>query len=132
MQSYKTKDLPEDLKQEMLKHNKYEQHNIAEHYNETASKYEAVYLTAGFHDPLKCAELAKEVVGDSCVDAKVIDFGCGTGLVGKYLNERGFKYIDGIDASPGMIEQARSKHVYTNLHEMYLGKPESFPTHFHG
>ena len=61
-------------------------------------------MTAGFHDPLKCAELTKDVIGDGCVDAKVMDFGCGTGLVGKYLNEKGFKSIDGIDASRGMIE----------------------------
>ena len=104
MQSYKTKDLPEELKKEMLKHNKYEQDKISEHYDDVAAKYEDVYLTAGFHDPLKCAELTKDVVGDNCVDAKVMDFGCGTGLVGKYLVERGFKHVDGIDASKGMID----------------------------
>ena len=127
MQSYVTKDLPEDLRKEMLKHNKYEQSNIAEHYDDAAERYEDVYLTAGFHDPLKCAELAKDVVGDASVESKVMDFGCGTGLVGKYLQDRGFKYIDGIDASKGMIEQARQKHVYNTLHEMFLGKPDSYP-----
>lgn len=29
--------------------------------------------------------------------------GCGTGLVAKYLIERGITNIDGIDASGGMI-----------------------------
>ena len=58
--------------------------------------------------------------------------GCGTGLVGKYLNELGFKHIDGIDASSGMIDCARSKGVYKDLHEMFLGKPETFPQNFHG
>ena len=51
--------------------------------------------------------MTKDVIGDNCVDSKVIDFGCGTGLVGKYLHDKGFKFIDGIDASRGMIEQAR-------------------------
>jgi predicted TPR repeat methyltransferase len=63
-----------------------------------------VYLTAGWHDPKKVAELAKDVVGEENVPAAhVLDMGCGTGLVGKYLNELGFRNIEGIDASAGMI-----------------------------
>lgn len=88
----------------MLKHNKYVQENIQSHYDETAAKYEQVYLTAGFHDPLKCAELAKEALTSGLEEAKVIDFGCGTGLVGKYLSEFGLKHIEGIDASEGMLD----------------------------
>ena len=129
---YKASEIPEELKKEMLKHNKYVQESIAEHCNDAAAKYEDVYLTAGFHDPLKCAELAKDVLGDNCVSAKVMDFGCGTGLVGKYLKERGFTHIEGIDASSGMIEQARTKGAYHSLYEMFLGKPDSFPQDFHG
>jgi len=32
--------------------------------------------------------------------------GCGTGLVGQYLKERGFKTIVGVDASKGMLDKA--------------------------
>ena len=56
--------------------------------------------------------------------------GCGTGLVGKYLKERGFNHLHGVDASSGMLHQARQKGVYTDLDELYLGKPESFPAKF--
>jgi predicted TPR repeat methyltransferase len=31
--------------------------------------------------------------------------GCGTGLVGKYLNEKGYCSIVGVDASKGMLDQ---------------------------
>ena len=31
-----------------------------------------------------------------------------------------------------MLDVAKQKNVYKGLHEMYLGKPESFPTQFHG
>ena len=78
----------------MLKHNHYDQSTIVEHYNDAAKTYEDVYLTAGWHDPKKVAELAKDVVGEENVPtAHVLDFGCGTGLVGKYLNELGFRSI---------------------------------------
>lgn len=53
--------------------------------------------------------------------------GCGTGLVGQYLKERGFKSIVGVDASAGMLEKARTKESYSELHELFLGKPETFP-----
>jgi predicted TPR repeat methyltransferase len=112
----------------MLKHNHYDQSTIVEHYNDAAKNYEEVYLTAGYHDPKRVAELTKELVGDDKAGAsRILDMGCGTGLVGKYLSELGFKHIDGIDASAGMIENARAKGVYTDLHEMFLGKPETFP-----
>jgi predicted TPR repeat methyltransferase len=125
-------ELTDIHKAEFLKHNKYEQANIADHYNELSSNYEGIYLRAGWHDPLKCAELAKDVIGEELSStAHVIDFGCGTGLVGKYLQERGFRNIDGIDGSAGMIEKAKEKSVYNELVEMFLGKPETFPERFH-
>ena len=48
-------------------------------------------------------------------DLEIIDFGCGTGLVGEALREKGFASIDGVDISTGMLEQARAKQVYRNL-----------------
>lgn len=47
--------------------------------------------------------------------------GCGTGLVGYYLNEKGFKNIVGVDASAGMLLKAKEKNVYTELEELFLG-----------
>lgn len=57
--------------------------------------------------------------------------GCGTGLVGKYLNDKGFKNIVGIDASSGMLSKAAEKEVYSELEELFLGKPETFPSKHH-
>lgn len=57
--------------------------------------------------------------------------GCGTGLVGQYLKERGFKKIVGIDASKGMLEKAEVKGSYTELDELFLGQPETFPAKYH-
>lgn len=46
-------------KEEMAKHGNFSQENIVDHYNELSTNYEQIYLRAGWHDPLKCAELAK-------------------------------------------------------------------------
>ena len=47
--------------------------------------------------------------------------GCGTGLVGQYLKERGFLHVVGVDASPGMLEKAKEKDAYEALQELFLG-----------
>lgn len=45
----------------------------------------------------------------------VLDVGCGTGLVGHHL--RGlYQIIDGADLSPQMIEHARQRELYAQLH----------------
>lgn len=51
-------ELTEEHKKEMLKHSVYKKETIVEHYNEVSENYEQIYLRAGWHDPLKCAELA--------------------------------------------------------------------------
>lgn len=115
----------------MLKHGSFSQDHIAEHYDELSGQYEEIYLTVGYHDPLKCAELTKDIFGDASSEAHVFDMGCGTGLVGQYLKERGFKHVVGVDASKGMLDKAREKQAYSELHELFLGKPETFPKEFH-
>jgi SAM-dependent methyltransferase len=49
------------------------------------------------------------------LDGPVIDFGCGTGLVGIELAQHGYSHINGIDISPAMLEQAKDKGVYRQL-----------------
>lgn len=49
-------------------------------------------------------------------DDSVVDIGCGTGLLGKYMKEMGgFTNIDVIDQSQGMLDEAAKKGVYGKL-----------------
>ena len=75
-------ELSDEHKIEMAKHGNFAQDNIVDHYNELSQNYEQIYLRAGWHDPLKCAELAKQCFNENSADAVVLDMGCGTGLVG--------------------------------------------------
>lgn len=46
--------------------------------------------------------------------ARVLDLGCGTGLMGEALRDLAGKMI-GVDLSPAMIEAARRKNIYAHL-----------------
>ena len=47
--------------------------------------------------------------------SKILDAGCGTGLVGEILFEKNFNNIIGIDFSQPMLDQALEKNVYQSL-----------------
>lgn len=54
-------------------------------------------------------------------DLKIIDVGCGTGLVGTYLKAEGYNNFDGLDISDEMLEIAR-KRGYQKLYSGSLNK----------
>ena len=56
--------------------------------------------------------------------ASILDVGCGTGLVAVELAAHGFTTIDGLDASPRMLDKARAKGVYRNLIEGDVRRPD--------
>lgn len=60
-------------------------------------------------------------------DAKILDAGAGTGLVGQFLHQRGYHNLEAMDMSPGMLKQAEQKNVYTKLHQGILGEALNFP-----
>ena len=69
--------------------------------------YEAIYLRLGYPDPKKVAEKVEkyaQLQGLSKDTCRILDVACGTGLIGKYLAEKGFKNISGCDISSNMLE----------------------------
>ena len=70
---------------EIQKCNGYNMGEAKKHFDHLATNYEAIYLRLGFPDPLKVAEKAEKYATqrglkkDTC---KVLDLGCGSGLVG--------------------------------------------------
>lgn len=85
----------------------------AEHvYDEWAERYDDDTVAGlGYVGPAvaaaKLVELARPEV--------VLDAGCGTGLVGMELAKRIDVTLDGVDLSPGMLDQARARGIYRNL-----------------
>lgn len=52
---------------------------------------------------------------DSPRDSKVLDLGCGTGLLGKNIVEQ-YPDLEGVDISVNMIEETRKKDIYNTLY----------------
>ena len=60
-------------------------------------------------------------------EARILDAGAGTGLVGQCLYHEGYRNLVAIDLSEGMLEKARYKKVYGELYQMVLGESLEFP-----
>ena len=59
-------------------------------------------------------------------EATILDVGAGTGLVGECLIDAGYRDLQAMDLSPGMLEVARQKNIYGKLWQMTLGERLSF------
>jgi predicted TPR repeat methyltransferase len=92
--------------------------------------YEKLMMLMGHPDPDQCGDMAVRLMGENIKHAVALDMGCGTGLVGKALKERGCSSVVGIDASEGMLASANEKNCFDELVHMYLGRPKEFPSRF--
>ena len=116
--------------EEVRKHAIFDQDIIGEQYDDLAEKYDGLMEVFGLADPDVVADAAVSLgVG---LDIDILDIGCGTGLPGVALHSRGFRTIDGMDASAGMLEKCAQKGVYRNVIQQLLGAPENFPKKYHG
>ena len=65
-------------------------------------------------------------------NSRILDFGCGTGLVGKELAKEGFKKMDGLDGASNMLKICKDLNLYQELELMMLGMNDgSFPEKYH-
>jgi ubiquinone/menaquinone biosynthesis C-methylase UbiE len=91
-------------------------------YDEWAKSYEQdVADTWGYYGPAAATEHLTQYVDPA--GAKVLDAGCGTGLVGVLLKQKGFTEVHGIDYSAGMLAQAEQKAIYASLEQMDMNQP---------
>lgn len=91
-------------------------------YREWASSYDRTMIDGlGYISPgLLCDAFARNV---EWRDRRVLDVGCGTGLVGVELVRQGFATFDGLDLSVDMMNEARRRGVYGELIAADLTQP---------
>jgi len=75
---------------------------------------------AGYVGHLITSELLLSYLKNT--QAKILDAGCGTGLVGEILNNNEFKNLIGVDFSQEMLNIAMQKNVYQSLELVDLTK----------
>jgi predicted TPR repeat methyltransferase len=93
-------------------------------FDETAPLFEDSLLNnLNYRGHLQLRELADQVWPGARFGLRVLDLGCGTGLVGDQFHAwtAGGGRLDGIDFSARMLDEARNRHIYSNL---YLGDIE--------
>ena len=91
-------------------------------YRDWAETYDGTMIDGlGYVSPIKIAGLTAELVLDR--DARILDVGCGTGLLAAFLVEEGFSHIDGLDYSAEMLDVAKRKGRIRERFEKDLNQP---------
>lgn len=100
-------------------------HNLETLYDEWANDYDQQIWASGNPYIAIAAGFAGRLISD--FDAKILDAGCGTGNMAQILQQMGYRNIDGLDPSAGMLTVARHKQLYNDLHQLYLGSQVDLP-----
>ena len=98
---------------------------IAEIYDRWSDTYDEFMEKSGYRHPAICVALLARHVPAGALP--VLDAGVGTGLIGGLMNIIGYQHIDGLDISTGMLDRAREKAVYRELHVADLMQPLDLP-----
>jgi predicted TPR repeat methyltransferase len=96
-------------------------------YDGWADGYEQELLEEwGYTSPQKAVQLLSDIM--TLQGMRVLDAGCGTGLVGALLKKSDAASLTGIDYSPGMLAKAEAKQVYDSLDKMDMNEPLPLPS----
>ena len=85
-------------------------------YDDWSDSYDDEIAENGYATPGRCAEALVRLA--TPFDTRILDFGCGTGISGQAFRQAGFTVLDGVDLSSDMLEQARGKGFYDELHQI--------------
>jgi len=83
-------------------------------YSEWADNYDGDLLgEMGYVAPMIASKLLQNYLDRK--DTRILDAGCGTGIVGELLHQDGYGNIEGLDYSQDMLNKARAKSIYKTL-----------------
>ncbi|MDD5700962.1 MAG: class I SAM-dependent methyltransferase [Dehalococcoidales bacterium] len=97
---------------------------LKDKYNLWANEYDTDVASYGYKIPAVLAGFWGRYLKPT--DGSLLDAGAGTGIMGEVMALLGYKDLVAMDMSSGMLEIARRKGVYRELHEMEMGKRLDF------
>ena len=89
-------------------------------YDDWAVSYERDLCAMGIRSPFMISAVFAHFV--PLGTSPILDVGCGTGLQAEAISLLGYGPIIGIDISEQMLNAARAKGIYRELHRMTLGE----------
>ncbi len=90
---------------------------VEEEYDTVGDTYDDTLRDWQYESPEIASELMERFV---CMGSRILDAGCGTGLSGTALRQRGYGNIIGVDISVNSLQIARKTDAYIKLHKMNL------------
>jgi len=88
------------------------------HYDDLAEKYDFILEDCcGYNDPYYVTEQVKKYIKP---EQAIGDFGCGTGILGRYLAKAGFKNLYGCDGSDNMLKMNVEVKLYNDVKKILL------------
>lgn len=100
--------------------------DLMDAYKDWAVNYDADTVGSfGYVAHIATAKALDNVTQDK--DIRILDAGCGTGLVGEVLKEMGYQRLDALDYSKEMLDEAERKSVYQQHMQADLSKPLDIP-----
>ena len=93
-------------------------------YDRWAPYYDKELTENQYVTPFRCAKILSDLINNKKI--RILDVGCGTGLLGFSLRKFGFTTLDGLDLSEEMLKIAAEKKIYQNLFNIDLNKLSSF------
>lgn len=92
---------------------------IINYYKKWAKNFDCDMLEWNYQAPEIASKLLDSYLNDK--NTKILDAGCGTGLVGQILKKLGHQNIDGIDFSQAMLDKIPN-NLYKTLKKADLNK----------
>ena len=97
---------------------------LKQHYKSWANDYDQDLIDWGYAYPSQLKKIMSQDIKLK-KSSKILDAGCGTGLVADVLGDIYFKNIVGLDYSLDMLKIAKDKKIYTRLIQESLNKKTS-------
>jgi len=98
------------------------QEEMVKAYSDWANKYDEDLCPGRYNGPEMAAEaLAKLYDTTERETIRILDVAAGTGRVGHELNKRGFKVIDALEPSSGMLKVLQGRNLYSTKYETPIG-----------